>query len=262
MVGPILGHPDPINPARGPVGSFAASTASAVAGSCLTGGHVYGGPGGWRVCACDRGLPAHVDTPPDPAGGPGCGMVWRVCADCAHVDEHHITDHDTEHDTEYDTEYDAEDADGVLDLPPWWPEVVTLCGSMRFLPQMLQVAAELTARRVIVLAPFVAVSPGPGWGTGREFKAMLDELHRRKIDMSSRVVVVSDASGYYGESTRNEIDYAAALGRPVEFRRIRTNPPAPAPPAPVPIAPAPAAPVVPAVVVPAAVVFRVGGGRR
>ena len=63
------------------------------AAGCVTGGHFYGGPGGWRVCACGRRMPAHLDTAPDPAGGPGCAMVWRVCAGCAHVEEHHLTDH-------------------------------------------------------------------------------------------------------------------------------------------------------------------------
>lgn len=65
---------------------------------CVTGGHVYGGPGGWRACACGRAIPAHDATPPDPAGGPGCGMVWRVCARCAHVEEHHVLDHDDQAD--------------------------------------------------------------------------------------------------------------------------------------------------------------------
>jgi NTP pyrophosphatase (non-canonical NTP hydrolase) len=49
---------------------------------------------GWRMCACGRSLPGHADTPPDPAGGEGCGMTWRVCAACEFIDEHHITEHD------------------------------------------------------------------------------------------------------------------------------------------------------------------------
>ena len=51
----------------------------------------------WRVCACTRSIPAHADRA-DPAGGPGCGMVWRVCEGCEHIDEHHVTEqHGTEH---------------------------------------------------------------------------------------------------------------------------------------------------------------------
>jgi hypothetical protein len=99
------------------------------------------------------------------------------------------------------------------------PEIVTLCGSMRFLPLMLLVAAEETARGAIVLAPFAVVAPQDQSG---EFKAMLDRLHRHKIDMADRVVVVTDQAGYYGTSTASEITYARQLGRPVEIRAVAT----------------------------------------
>lgn len=97
------------------------------------------------------------------------------------------------------------------------PPVVTLCGSMRYLPLILRVAAAETTQGAIVLAPFAVVPSGQ---QGSEFKAMLDELHRRKIDLSDRVVVVSDETGYWGQSTRNEIAYAHRNGIPVEFRRV------------------------------------------
>jgi hypothetical protein len=100
-------------------------------------------------------------------------------------------------------------------IEPRRPELVTLCGSMRFLPLMLQVAASETARGVIVLAPFAVIPPGE---QDSELKAMLDELHRRKIDLSDRVIVVTDESGYWGQSTRNEIAYAHRRGIPVEIR--------------------------------------------
>jgi hypothetical protein len=99
-------------------------------------------------------------------------------------------------------------------------DVVTLCGSMRFLPQMLHVAAEETLAGAIVLAPFAVV---PATEQDGEVKARLDELHRRKIDLADRVIVVSDASGYYGTSTRGEIDYAAAHGKPVTLRRVELH---------------------------------------
>ena len=60
---------------------------------CVTRGHDLADDG-WRMCACGRSLPDHADASPDPAGGDGCGMTWRVCSRCEHIDEHHITDHD------------------------------------------------------------------------------------------------------------------------------------------------------------------------
>ncbi|MET7853107.1 hypothetical protein ABZT48_33855 [Streptomyces avermitilis] len=45
---------------------------------------------------------------------------------------------------------------------------------------------------------------------------MLDGLHRRKIDLADDVLVVNPG-GYIGDSTRSEIDYARALGKPVRY---------------------------------------------
>ncbi len=100
------------------------------------------------------------------------------------------------------------------------PDVVTLCGSMRFVAELLHVAAELTANGAIVLAPFVVMAPREQSGDQAALKARLDELHRRKIELSDRVIVVSDPAGYIGESTRSEIAYAERLGIPVGHRRI------------------------------------------
>lgn len=49
-----------------------------------------------------------------------------------------------------------------------------------------------------------------------EQKKALDTLHLRKIDLADRVLVVNPG-GYVGESTRREIAYARAAGKPVSF---------------------------------------------
>lgn len=99
------------------------------------------------------------------------------------------------------------------------PTTVTLCGSMRFFPQMLTVAAELTDAGAIVLAPFRVVAPADQDSAGKQD---LDALHRRKIDMADRIVVVTDEKRYVGESTRGEIDYATRLGKPIDWA-VRPN---------------------------------------
>lgn len=47
-------------------------------------------------------------------------------------------------------------------------------------------------------------------------KTMLDELHKRKIDLSDEILVLN-VGGYIGESTRSEINYAEAHGKPVKY---------------------------------------------
>lgn len=91
------------------------------------------------------------------------------------------------------------------------PEIVCLSGSARFLEEMREVNGELTLAGVIVVAP-----GEPGGSVTDEQKVALDVLHLRKIDLADRVLVVNPG-GYVGESTRREIAYARATGKPVSF---------------------------------------------
>jgi hypothetical protein len=69
-----------------------------------------------------------------------------------------------------------------------------------------------------VLAPFCVGAPER---QGTAAKADLDELHRDKIRLATRrIVVVSDASGYHGTSTKGEVEFAESRGLEVEYRRI------------------------------------------
>ena len=90
-------------------------------------------------------------------------------------------------------------------------DVVTLSGSMRFFPEMLELAGELTCSGKIVLAPFSLKNDDP------QLAAMLDALHKRKIDISDLLYVVT-VDHYIGASTESEIIYARACGIPVVYR--------------------------------------------
>lgn len=47
-------------------------------------------------------------------------------------------------------------------------------------------------------------------------KEMLDDMHKRKIDMADEIFVIN-VGGYIGSSTRSEIEYAKANGREVRY---------------------------------------------
>ncbi|MGY4644800.1 hypothetical protein [Cellulomonas sp. URHB0016] len=91
------------------------------------------------------------------------------------------------------------------------PEIVCLCGSARFVDQLRAANRELTFAGVIVVAPGEADEV-----VTSEQKTALDALHRHKIDLADRVLVVNPG-GYIGESTRREIAYAETTGKPVTF---------------------------------------------
>ncbi|MFB7874278.1 hypothetical protein ACFC06_03430 [Nocardia sp. NPDC056064] len=96
-------------------------------------------------------------------------------------------------------------------IVPDRPEIVCICGSVRFADEMRKANRDLTFAGVIVVAPGEADEV-----VSAEQKALLDALHLRKIDLADRVLVVNP-HGYIGESTRREIAYARATGKPVSF---------------------------------------------
>ncbi|MBO6054871.1 MAG: hypothetical protein J6P31_05065 [Oscillospiraceae bacterium] len=52
---------------------------------------------------------------------------------------------------------------------------------------------------------------------GRDItKEMLDDMHKRKIDMADEIFVVN-VGGYIGSSSRSEIEYAAATGKGIRY---------------------------------------------
>ena len=91
------------------------------------------------------------------------------------------------------------------------PEIVCICGSVRFVAELRAANRELTLAGAIVVAPSEA-----GELLTNEQKAALDALQLRKIDLADRVLVVNPG-GYVGESTSKEIAYARATGKPTSF---------------------------------------------
>lgn len=102
-------------------------------------------------------------------------------------------------------------------------KVVTLCGSTRFKNEFLEVQKQLTLEGYIVISVGLfghsgdnEVWDGMDEGTLSKTKKMLDDMHKRKIDMSDEIFVV-DVDGYIGESTRSEIAYAKNAGKKISY---------------------------------------------
>ncbi|MFN8211988.1 MAG: hypothetical protein U0T33_13620, partial [Bacteroidales bacterium] len=47
-------------------------------------------------------------------------------------------------------------------------------------------------------------------------KVMLDDMHKRKIDLADEIFVINKG-GYIGSSTRSEIEYAVSTGKAVKY---------------------------------------------
>ena len=94
--------------------------------------------------------------------------------------------------------------------------IITLCGSTRFKDQFLEAQKRLTLAGNIVISVGLFGHSGDDevWTEGT--KEMLDDMHKRKIDMADGIYVIN-VGGYIGQSTRSEIEYARSQGKSVEF---------------------------------------------
>lgn len=101
--------------------------------------------------------------------------------------------------------------------------VVTLCGSTRFKDEFMEAQKRLTLEGNIVISVGLFGHSGDRevWenmdeGTLTKTKEMLDDMHKRKIDMADSIYVIN-VGGYIGDSTRSEIEYAKVHGKQVIY---------------------------------------------
>ena len=94
--------------------------------------------------------------------------------------------------------------------------VITLCGSTRFKDAFLETQKRLTLEGNIVISVGLFGHSGDEEVRAPGTREMLDDMHRRKIDMADEIFVIN-VGGYIGNSTRSEIEYARAAGKKVNY---------------------------------------------
>ena len=90
-------------------------------------------------------------------------------------------------------------------------KVITLCGSTKFKDEFIKAQKELTLAGNIVISVGLFGHSGDNEVWTNDTKEMLDDMHKRKIDMADSISVIN-VGGYIGESTRSEIEYAKEHG--------------------------------------------------
>ena len=102
-------------------------------------------------------------------------------------------------------------------------KIITLCGSTRFKDEFMEAQKRLTLEGNIVISVGLFGHAGDTevWenmdeGTLTKTKEMLDDMHKRKIDMADEIFVIN-VGGYIGSSTKSEIEYATKAGKTVRY---------------------------------------------
>ena len=95
-------------------------------------------------------------------------------------------------------------------------KVITLCGSTRFKEEFIKAQKDLTLQGNIVISVGLFGHSGDNEVWTDDTKEMLDDMHKRKIDMADEIFVIN-VNGYVGESTKSEIEYAKRNGKTVRY---------------------------------------------
>ncbi len=99
---------------------------------------------------------------------------------------------------------------------PAQPTIVCLCGSTRFMDAFQSANSRETLDGKIVLTVGCDLKSDAALGIVGDVKSMLDELHKRKIDLADEILVLN-VGGYVGASTASEIDYARAHAKHIRW---------------------------------------------
>lgn len=95
-------------------------------------------------------------------------------------------------------------------------KVITLCGSTKFKDDFIKAQKELTLQGYIVISVGLFGHSGDNEALSDDIKEMLDDMHKRKIDMADEIMVINK-NNYIGKSTQSEIDYAIKNNKLINY---------------------------------------------
>ena len=93
---------------------------------------------------------------------------------------------------------------------------INLIGSTKFESTFRELEEELSLNGYLVFSPLVYNQSGSNPGCGIDTKVILDNEANLKTNKSDIVFVV-DVDGYVGSSTKNQIEHAKLLNKPILY---------------------------------------------
>lgn len=94
-------------------------------------------------------------------------------------------------------------------------KIITICGSLRFKQEMIEIAEKMELKGNCVLAPIYPTNPDKDAYTDEEV-IILDKMHKEKIKLSDAILVVN-IDNYIGNSTKSEIEFAKHLNKEIIY---------------------------------------------
>lgn len=93
-------------------------------------------------------------------------------------------------------------------------KIITLCGSLKFQKEMMEIAEKVALEGNCILTPVYPVLDNIE--ITEEQLVKLKEAHFKRIELSD-AILVANVNDYIGNSTNLEIDYAKKLGKEIIY---------------------------------------------
>ncbi len=93
-------------------------------------------------------------------------------------------------------------------------KIITLCGSLKFQKEMMEIAEKVALDGNCILTPVYPVLDNIK--RTEEQLVKLKEAHFKRIELSDAILVIN-VNNYIGNSTNLEIDYAKKLGKRIIY---------------------------------------------
>lgn len=95
-------------------------------------------------------------------------------------------------------------------------KMITVCGSMRFINEMLDISMKMELEGNCMLVPIYSPTKTNKDDFTEQEVLILDKMHKERIKISDAILVVN-VDGYIGNSTRKEIEFAESLNKEIIY---------------------------------------------
>lgn len=95
-------------------------------------------------------------------------------------------------------------------------KIITVCGSMKFINEMMDIAEKLELEGNCLLMPLFNSNRSNKDSYTEEEGKILDQMHKEKIKLADAIIVVNK-DNYIGSSTSKEIEFAKSLNKEILY---------------------------------------------
>lgn len=95
-------------------------------------------------------------------------------------------------------------------------KIITVCGSLRFYKEMMEITEEMELQGNCMLVPIYNPARPNKDDFTKEDALTLDKMHKEKIKLADAILVVN-VDGYIGNSTKSEIEFAKSLNKEILY---------------------------------------------